>query len=705
MSDLPIISITQDANFHDEIDENDTNYSRNISDCLTDIEDMDSGNEKYDMMAVIKQAEEVGGVTDIEDCDASEDDENDISDGEEFPLSITEFLDQGCINESSNVNANDNDKLAFDMHCSNKSASPSAFLMLALPDEQSGVTDCEDLEGSGEEADSPENLVSSADDAIVLEGQNSIDIQDNLGKKKLQKCNQKAFEHHRSTSSSSESEEEPKPKPHKRYNKKNSKRLDDKSDIEKTCFSNERREKRNSLLSPNGDDAEEMFLEASDVENNMERSPTYPEINLPEIKFSGKISKKGKKTPAKTLMLGLPQNEDEGVTDVENLNSSDSDEQDAASSSRKNSNQLIPNAFIKSHALTDVEDFGEESSDDGMDNDFDLPLPAPVREVVILTESNEGAPIMKSSPLPDQLLLGFNNLDMDKGLTDVEDFSGDDEEGYEKPSKFYIDEPIVLDGGVIESSDRTTDNKGRVFDRQMHEPKTDTEDIFVDKSDCRRRKNRSKHYTLSKQKANSLFVQPTSVAATTDVEDLDVEDDDVVLKDKNIKSKKKGNDCFQLTPRETSGGKTDVEYLSGEEMDSTPPDHSSPTVIDGSSTIACSDYLGSKAKTMAMPVIIKFSAEANQCHTDTEDMQTVSDAEDGGLNVDSYSRAQTATPIELSRDLDDSGASQIHEVHVGIFDHQNEQNFIKGHRVVTDEHTDVEYLDDDGLNAEVNGGN
>lgn len=690
MSDLPIISITQDDNFDDEIDENDTNYSRNISDCLTDIEDMESGNERYDMMAVIKQAEEAGGVTDLEDCDASE--EDDISDGEEFPISITEFLDQGCINESSNVNANDEDRLAFDMHCKNKCPSPSAF-NLAVGEQQGGVTDCEDLEGSGEEAEN-EDQVSSADEAIVLEGQNSIDIQDNMGKKRPEKFNQKNFEHHKSTSSSSESEDEPKPKPHKRYNKKSMKRLDE-------CG---RKGKRNSLLSPNGDDAEEMILEASDVENNMERSPTYPEINLPEITFSGKVSKKGKKKPAKTMMLGLPQNEDEGVTDVENLNSSDSEEEDAACSSRKNSAQLIPNAIMKSHALTDVEDFGEESSDDGMNDDrYDVPLPAPVREVVILTESNEGAPIMKSSPLPDQCLLGFNNLDMDKGLTDVEDFSGDDEEGYEKASNYVIEDAIVLDGGVIESSDHTSDNKGRHFDRQMHEPKTDTENIFVDKGDCRRRKNRSKHYTHSKQKANNLFVQPTAVAATTDVEDLDVEDDDVVLKDKGVKTNKKRHACLQLTPKEASGGKTDVEYLSGEDMDSTPPDYNSPTVMDASSTIACSDYLGSKAKTTAMPVILKFSAEANQCNTDTEDMQVLSDADDGGLGVDSYSRAQTATPMELSRDLDDSGASQVHEVHVGVFDHQNEENFIKGNRVISDELTDVEYLDDDGLNAGVNG--
>ena len=336
MSELPIISITQDANFDDEIDENDTNYSRNISDCHTDLEDIDSVNENNDMLAVVRKEE--AALTDLEDCEASGDELDDISDGEEFALSITEFLDQGCVNESSNVHGDDNNRLACDTHCEKKSPSPSAFLLLAVADDQGGITDCEDLEGSGEEGDK-ENAVSSADEAIVLEGQNSIDIQDNVCRKKPDKFNQRAFEHSKSSSSSESDDGAYKFKPYKRHNKKNNKRSDDKSG-HKMSYPDEfqRNCKRNSLLSPNGDEAEEMVLEASDVEMNMERSPTFPEIN---ITFAKKEHKKGKKKLVKSTMLALPQNEDEAVTDVENLNSSDSEDEGAACSSKRKSIQLI----------------------------------------------------------------------------------------------------------------------------------------------------------------------------------------------------------------------------------------------------------------------------------------------------------------------------------------------------------------------------
>lgn len=78
------------------------------------------------------------------------------------------------------------------------------------------------------------------------------------------------------------------------------------------------------------------------------------------------------------------------------------------------------------------------------------------------------------------------------------------------------------------------------------------------------------------------------------------------------------------------------------------------------------------------------------CNTDVEDIQMGSDGEEHTVT---YSRAQTATPFELTRALKESGSCEIYETSPRA---KNELLDIKGMADGNQPeiHTDVESLDD-----------
>lgn len=711
MTEVPVISITLDEN--ENQDDDDDSRRPSIADCHTDVEDLDGDEDRKNSLIAGINAKCNGAVTDVEDMDDSGDDNEDEPEIKYPEVDLSELLDQGCIDESSNMMGNQGKKLVA-MHSVVKSPSLTAF-NLGVNFDQGGVTDLEDVEGSGDDADENEKVYSDDDRVIVLEESSGIDIHDSVGaRKKVERHVPRVKEPSSPSASSSESEDE-KPKmrlkTQKHYTKKSHKCSDAKSDVENILFSDDERRKSRPQSSPvlETPDIEVMAFEGSDHEDVNE--PQFPEINISFVaEEKPKNKKKYRSTPAPSPMLALPQNQDEGHTDVENLNSSDDDDDQSLKTRPKS---LIPIAVIKSDALTDVEDFGEASDDDcDLDEKPDIPLPSPVREFTMLVENRNGEPVKQTKPLPDNLLLGFHDLDADKGLTDVEDFSDevDDEDDDETP-KYEIDYVPELEGGFIESSDHSNARRGSLgIGTATPEPITDTEDMFMKRQDksggeCRRRRTKPKH-SHQKQKTNFLdtkfYVDANAGGAHTDVEDLDVEEDDVLLKDKTIKQRRATVDS---APRKMSNpdGKTDVEYMSGDDaidlLRFSPelnPNLSEYQLDTCSVTLTRDNNDGTRESSrleINLPEIRKISPTPENFGgtTDTEDINCNSDNDNCAI---SYSRAQTATPMELSRDLDESCTSQIHEIHSGTFDRVKAFSEMKENLCLVDSVTDVENFDE-----------
>lgn len=719
MTDVPIISITQDENVTSD-HEDGASPRPNINECHTDVEDLDSeqdSSRKNSLVCGLKKSMKCNGsVTDVEDyadSDDNEEPEPEASFAGEF--SLNEFLDQGTVDESSNLMGNEKKKLIA-MHSVAKSPSPTAFHLIVAED-LGGVTDCEDMEDSGDDdEDENEKVYSEDEQPIILEGSNAVDIHDTVSKwKRLAKFATRAVDPTSSITSSESEDEKPKTrlKTQKHFTKRGHKIEDAKSDIESMLFSDE--ERRKSMTKPQlmleTPDIEVMAFEGSDAED-INEEPLFPEINITFAADASKPKKKSKyrSTPAPSPMLALPDNQDEGHTDVENLDSSDDDEEHAVKAKPKH---CIPIAVIKSDALTDVEDFDSGSDDDcTLDEKPDVPLPSPVREFTILIENKSGEPTKSTTPLPDSMLLGFHDLDADKGLTDVEDFS--DESGAECEVPDYNIESIPdLDGGFVESSDHTTvKGTSLAISGATPEPITDTEDMFMKQNksqECRRRRTKPKHAQQQRPKGlfldTKLYADDEAGGAHTDVEDLNLDDDDVLLKDKNIKQRR------STAPAETSrtssngnifDGKTDVEDMSGDEgldLLRYTPELQLPIELDSCYLTRSRDTCGSKRNSvhfleLNLPEIRQISPtpEPYQGSTDVEDLGCISETDDCAL---SYSRAQTATPMELKRNLEELCTSDVHEIHSGAFDKDKEHHEMKENLCLGDSQTDIENFDDD----------
>lgn len=740
MSDVPLISVTQEDDMSDDDQSKSGGPKLNISECHTDIEDMDSdigdSKPKNVLIALMPDSDCNGAVTDVEDYTDSDDND----DGKEEPqfeteISLNEFLDQGCIDEATQVSGNE--KRGKLERCSSitKAPSPSNQFNLCVQNpEYDAVTDCEDLEASGDE-DENSKVYEHDDKPIVLEGANCIDIHDAVSNKMIKKPCHKVTEAPRSVSSDSE-DEIVKLKPSNRLHAKHFKKEElNKSDVENMYFSDDDTKecgKRSpvvpTLITSDKNEPEILTMQYSGDETPTENKKSfYPEINITFTTEKNPEKKKG----ATPKLLGLPQNTDEAVTDIENLDSSDSEQEGASSKKykRRPKSLVIPVAIIKSDALTDVEDFEADGYEEEEDEKIiaDVPLPSPVREMTLLRETKDGEPIASTSPLPGNVLLGIDDLDADKGLTDIEDFEDDENDPIGNDDHIEDNEMIPeFEGGIVISSDHTTNATSKPKTSTLElaspncEPKTDTEDIFVnkpEKNECRRRRIKTKHSSShhshhhhhKHNKSTLLQINQGNQGATTDVEELNVSDDDVVLNDKNIKHRRATIEVSSIMNNANSGGKTDVEYMSGDDSAEfiriTPESYNANCLNADGLTITSRDNLGTretKNNQYRVPVIRKLSPtpDHQRCQTDTEDVQLNSDVEDEAL---SYSRAQTATPLEVTKALEESGSSQVHEINAGVFDRQKEKLFIKGNQDTNESHTDVEFLEDDGLNV-VNGG-
>lgn len=703
MANVPVISIS----FDDSVTEND-NDAKNIciDDAKTDIEDLDSDSEKKDNLLNFTLNVKRGSVTDVENFTSEEEKENYDVEEYDAKIKLDDFLDQGSVDESAaffGTKKKDVHKLK------SKSNKPTSNNLLEILDiEKGGVTDCEDMLDSGPEESEPEIKYEFDDNPIVLEDNNSIDIQDS-SKKRTERYMPKIKE----PSSDSSDEENVRSKIrhpphhyHHHHSKRHSKIENSKSDIENMLFSDEEKQSRRSSNVPtNVNEADEITLEASDVDLEAEtptgisKSMTFPEIN---ITFATDDNDEKVLHIKPKSLLGLPDRNEEALTDIEDLDSSESEVEGACARPRHKLKSRkargIPKAVIKDSAATDEEDMGQISeAEDLLDpcfKDDDVPLPSPIREMKILKEDEKGQPIVEVLPIADDVLLGIDKYS-DGGVTDYEDCSDDNDDNENYDINLYtIDQIPDLDDGNIQSADKTIDkdNPSRPVSSMSsgtlnvilnENPLTDTEELMIGGSspggcELRRRRGKTRH-NISKN-AGFLVVAHANDGGHTDVEEMDFDEDPKVSY--HYKRRPTQEIAIILNSQDTL---TDEECISGAEdgiSSRATPDSRPLSALNQEnycSTITSQESLdvnkfSFKSKRISLPVVCKKSPSPDiiGAFTDTEDIHGVSDADEP------YSRAQTATPLEVQIALDNTlEQSEIHEANVGLFDAKRERNNLK----------------------------
>uniref|UniRef100_A0AAG5CRT8 Uncharacterized protein n=1 Tax=Anopheles atroparvus TaxID=41427 RepID=A0AAG5CRT8_ANOAO len=754
MADIPLISITKECSDDDELSTSSAVNKPNIEDAHTDTEDliMDPAHREKKsspatpIPAVSKKASLLdalqshtsGAVTDVEDCsDTSDEGDGDKKSAREVEISLDDFLDQGYVDEMTKSNQGGAKPKILTRSCSKATTESSVGRSLQVcVDSTAALTDCEDCAMSEDEVESvipdcPEDILMKAD-----EDNGTVDIHNAVRRRQ-----EKHVARAEPVQSSSSDSDEPECKVvrHRKPHRKGvvASETRNTSDCENIVVSDDESGACARPRSESMFEADEITMEGSDREND--QSTVYPEINICFVtdEASGESSGK-KKAPSasrpSTLSVGLPNPED-AVTDVENLDSSDSDA-DAPHQTKR----LMPRAVARGGkgggGLTDVEDFNasDEDNDDsnylnmgGEDHSF---LPSPTREISIMRGDGSGDQTANVMPL-NQSCLMVKTPDIEQQLTDFEDLAvNDDEEQMYDDSKYTIEALPEMDNDNVYACENTpVATKQYLPVEKVHDPVTDTEDIYLDQrqekttpgtvtfgsSELRRRRKPKSAAGCAPSYKGKTFLDTSATgdqengSATTDVEDLYLSDEDDGLTVASDRAKQR-RATIQVPPkRNAECAKTDIEYLSGDEYVSerTAP---SPTVCpDGfRSTVKSRERTGGLFGGSPddfhcqMPIIRKVSPspEACNCTTDCEEIQGGSEEEDGATKLDvdgedSYSRAQTATPLELRRALDESGSSEIHDALVGppkrmhVDQRRGQPN--DGQEMPTD----VEYLDDD----------
>lgn len=706
MADLPVISITQVEGQSDSADEDahDNIHSNNIREALTDVEDLDSdeGQTRRSSNSFLnaKRRQSDGGVTDVEDCNVSDDDDDVESDSEEKyqnTFLLQEFLDQGFVNESMHMSG----------FAGGQSGTRRSFRTKVPQCNIDGaITDYENIETSDDDAEIPPRPMTPGkyNDILVLSaGMNSVSISDHVSRR------ESIF-----SLATSESDEELGPRPKSALKKPKRVKAFNVSDVENILFTDEEADYCGRIRhSKSAFDAEEMYIESSDAEEyRPEKRVSFPEIDITFgrskpvacVLRNRKQKTVRQATGNSSMMLRIDHHDDDGHTDVENLNSSDDDDDDDQTGGCKT---IIPTAYVRSeqYPMTDVEDF-DDGDDDGIQSDADdgsrdIRMPSPMREMTVVKEAATGARVAKVMPMLDGNFLGIEDTYVDKGLTDTEDLSGN-EEDFQETGKYTIETLPDLDGGVVHNSERVRPFvRDRVkSDVLIGEPITDTEDLNMGTTSIaiRRKKIKSKSVTAQKPRK---FLDAKYVACTapvTDYEDLYISDEAHHISVPVRLAVSPAND----------GSKTDTELMSGDEGFDVNDDviaDIDPAALQQESyfsVITSRDACSTTNKRSHFRNINrKFSPTPDMylaTQTDSEDLQCVSDTDDL-LTADIDSRADCVTPQALQAAVIDYGSqnSFIHDTNTSVFDMSSEANFIKGHHTLTDVPTDIEFLDDDAV--------
>lgn len=402
MNEIPKISITQDFGTDEE---SECSEKMNINEAHTDIEDLDSDDKSktnhFPSDQLLKARKKVKSkkiedcATDIEDCEGSGSDEDlVVSCGAQ--LSLTEFLDQGFVEETSTCDG------ANKTRHSRKGKRASLFVP---PEDGGAVTDCEDLDTSDNEISIVECQDDTEYDNFLLENDDfsSVNVDNSAfvtANKKKRFTASKKVDH-------SESDGDDLPRGN----------WNELSDVENIALSDQEELKSISRMkhSASALDAEEMILVASDNECAYPKDEPPSEIAVSFVNARPKKTHlRARASKNKNALTVDANGAEEAVTDVENLDSSD----DEGPYLRKSLN--IPLAYVSrrgSKMLTDVEDF-DVDEECIASTSTDIKLPSPVREITVMREDPHGDPVAKVMPLvvsSHGSFLGIDEDYIDKG--------------------------------------------------------------------------------------------------------------------------------------------------------------------------------------------------------------------------------------------------------------------------------------------------
>lgn len=649
MSEIPTISVT--GHYQSDVSEGEMSDC-DMKDVLTDVEDLNDGVKEKTSLKVHSKARKSKSspvATDIEDyVDSSDDQEEKIRANDDMPLSLTEFLEHGTV-ETNNA--------AADKTTTTTTQRSGALFAPLINDDQGGVTDCENYNSSGDELSIADDADEISISAFLIESEN-VQI--------LDKICQKA---------SSDSE-----------------------DAESELSVSEAGDVCNPYeLS----DAEDLAL--SDVEDNAMYQKLCAEVSV--ISNRKEDVEDQEKTDFMATTLIIPEIQEDNITDTEGIEM-DSDAEILENGSTRNLQITTNYQSSHRHSLTDVEDI-----DIGDASDFltDPPpvsasdIPAAVREITIVKADVSGQRVTNTMPLQGNPNTGIDTF-LDKGVTDVEDLS-DDEDYYEYSNSRTIDhipEPYIDMARNVEIIKDTTASLGISTEA---EPTTDIEEIFM--AGTVRRKKTGKSKSQMKSKKTLQTKSQEQYQDVTDIEELDVSDAEAAKKSMNSLQ----IPCIPATGKQTPEIKTDVEYVSGddEQYISEGEERNEQVVKAINATSFCSTETtiesvyqsGSPYKRKETKEIRRTTFEisehtSNQNLTDVEDINLHSDVEDTQtFLVSSYSRAATVSPSELQDALNESSVSIVHDKCGSAFDMNKERHYIKGLGDCVDAHTDVEYIEDE----------
>lgn len=361
-------------------------------------------------------------------------------------------------------------------------------------------------------------------------------------------------------------------------------------------------------------------------------------ITAKKIKGSKQLKKRDDKPLQRNSLIVAV--EDNGLTDCENLDT-ESDE-DSLSKTSSSFNEISIN-------MTEEEEF--ESDFDNEPNIPDVELPNPVRNLIILKE-NETLPTIQIIPLKDDSLEETEQLE--KTVTDEESIS-ETEDDYQCLVDSKDDTMIpVFDWGSTEISEHSQ-NKNSKRSENIRDVGTDTEEVFLDNPQKRKRAPKFKHLhqKFNKEKENTLQIKTVeNLSNLTDTEDLNMSDEHT-----------QSSQRLEITT-DLDGG-TDVEILDDAEdllwtkirpMSCTPQylremEGDMVSSKEGLGPFSTDDRINT-----LKPIKRQVNYAVTPTHSDSEEMVVSADED-----FTTYSRAETVTPNRIQREIDQCISSEVRE--------------------------------------------
>ncbi|XP_052846695.1 uncharacterized protein LOC128258828 [Drosophila gunungcola] len=681
---LPTISVTADkrsthsdlsssSSSHDT-DSNDMDYGRNGAGGVTDVEDFDSqvevlkpSSRRNSCNVALKpkaHPKASGGdndVTDVEDYDTESDDDEKSTAYPELKLSLREFLQQGHQNQE----AVDNDAKE---SCEIKAGDfVQAQNLNGMADY---LTDCEDYDTDSEVGYGCEKSV-CVDLDQAMGDQGRVNIAD--GEK-----NQDDSDQYEDVSVISD--------------------ISDLASAMSDCTGiGVRGMSEDEVLKVSDSGHEEVCQIAcsgSDSESEgaaaWSRSVSensFPAIDVAFISASGQPRRNSKSSmpmSGQKNFLQLAAKNEEVLTDVEGIDDSAAED---SFDNEEDDEQPIPRAIILASGddgtcLTDVEDmFCEDTSLSSAEPEVrsicHKALPLPHREVVELKEDKYGDTITNVMPMDSNYEFGIYNHLKDMIHTDSEDYSCADEWSlhHSLVEDAAVGGPSLIENEVIVSNELLKQQQNKRLEVQTNaESVTDVEEIFVAGTN---RRKKLKTRTLSKGKNKLLEAVKGKEEGVTDIEDMDLSECGLPPGVKRIEQLKQQAKNFNADKV------SDAEDVSTDDV-------SDISEISDAPSLSTGEKFSGKTKPQPLHFRLLNDDIMNQQHSDIEDVQLPSDAEDA-LEPPVIPVANSNSK-ELNDMLNES-YTVVHEKSGRSFNSEAEKLHTKG--MIRDAHTDVEYVESD----------